>query len=175
MKVPMSDFDQTFPDLLTQLHEIDVDFDDDNIDYEPYQEFLSAEDNASWMQAWTGNKSLNGSEYRIFGQDGTGGYVAFWIVRKKKPLLDQPIVFFGSEGEIGVIAKDFYDYIWLLAGGFGPYEAVESKRHKPKVHAGFTKFAEKNAKDRKRTPKDIIAAAKAEFPKFEADIRALSK
>lgn len=175
MKVAMSDFDQTFPDLLTQLHEIDVDFDDDNIDFEPYQEFLSPEDNASWIQSWTGNKSLNGSEYRIFGQDGTGGYVAFWNVRKKKPLLEQPVVFFGSEGEIGIIAKDFYDYLWLLAGGFGPYEAVESKRHKPKVHVEFTKFAEKNAKDRKRTPKDIIAAAKAEFPKFEADIRALSK
>jgi hypothetical protein len=171
----MRDFDQTFPELLTELHEIDVDFDEDNIDFEPYQEFLSAEDNTEWIRAWTGNKSLNGSEYRIFGQDGTGGYVAFWMVRNNKPLLDQPIAFFGSEGELGLIAKDFQDYLWLLAGGFGPYEAVESKRHKPNVHAEFTKFAERHAKARKKKPQDVIAAAKAEFPTFEADIRKLCK
>lgn len=171
----MRDFDQTFPAVLAELHELDVDFEEDNIDFEPYQEFLCAEDNASWIRAWTGNKSLDAGEYRVFGQDGTGGYAAFWLVRKDKPILDQPIVFFGSEGELGVVATDFYDYLWLLASGFGPYEAVESKRHKPKVNAQFTKFAERHAKNRKRKPQEIIAAAKAEFPKFEADVRSLCK
>lgn len=171
----MADFDQTLPALLSELHELDIDFDEDNIDFEPYQEFLCAEDNTSWIQAWTGNKKLGGLEYRIFGQDGTGGYVAFWVVRKNKPILDQPVVFFGSEGELGIIAVDFYDYLWLLAAGYGPYEATQSKRHKPKANAGFTKFAEQHAKARKKTAQQIIAAAKAEFPTFESDIRALCK
>lgn len=171
----MKNFEQTFPELLSELHELDIDFDEDNIDFEPYQEFLGAEDNAEWIRAWTGNKKLDGAEYRIFGQDGTGGYAAFWLVRNKKSVLDQPVVFFGSEGELGIVASDFYDYLWLLAGGFGPYEAVESKRHKPKANAEFTKFAEKHAKNRQKKPQDIIAAAKAEFPQFVSDIRALCK
>ncbi len=171
----MHDFDQTFPDLLAELNELDVDFDEDNIDFEPYQEFLCAEDNATWIRSWTGNDSLNGSEYRVFGQDGTGGYAAFWLTRKDKPLLDQPVVFFGSEGELGMVARDFYDYLWLLAGGFGPYEAVESKRHKAKVNNAFHKFAETHAKPRKKKPQEVIVAAKAEFPKFVADIKALCK
>jgi hypothetical protein len=175
MNPAMRDFDQTFPDLLAELHELDVDFDEENIDFEPYQEFLCAEDNTSWIRSWTGNESLSGSEYRVFGQDGTGGYAAFWFARKDKPLLDQPVVFFGSEGELGMVATDFYDYLWLLAGGFGPYEAVESKRHKAKVNAEFTKFAERHAKNRKKKPQDVIAAVKAEFPKFVADFRALCK
>jgi len=171
----MRDFDQTFPALLAELHELDVDFDEDNIDFEPYQEFLCAEDNAAWIRSWTKNDSLNASEYRVFGQDGTGGYAAFWLVRKDKPLLDQPIVFFGSEGELGMVARDFYDYLWLLAGGYGPYEAVESKRHKAKVNSEFLRFAERNAKSRKKKPQEVVAAAKAEFPKFEADVRAVCK
>ena len=171
----MRDFDQKFPDLLAELNELDVDFDDDNIDFEPYQEFLCAEDNTAWIRAWTKNDTLDGSEYRVFGQDGTGGYAAFWLARKDKPLLDQPIVFFGSEGELGIIARDFYDYLWLLAGGFGPYEAVENKKHKAKVSAEFNRFAERHAKARKKKPQDVISAAKAEFPKFVADIKALCK
>ena len=171
----MRDFDQTFPSLLSELHELDVDFDEDNIDFEPYQEFLCADDNVAWIRSWTGNASLSGSEYRIFGQDGTGGYAAFWLVRKNKALLEQPIAFFGSEGEVGIVAKDFYDYLWLLAGGYGPYEAVESKRHKAKVNAAFTELAECHAKDRKKKPLEVVAAAKAEFPTFEADVRAVCK
>lgn len=171
----MSDFDQKFPTLLAELHELDIDYDEDEIDFEPYQEFLCAEDNESWIQSWTGNDELTGSEYRVFGQDGTGGYAAFWLVRKGKPILEQPIVFFGSEGELGVVAKDFYDYLWLLAGGYGPYEATEDHGHKAKVNPVFTKFAERHAKDRKRKPKEVIAAAQKEFATFEKDVRKLCK
>ncbi len=169
----MSDFDQKFPSLLAELHELDVDYEEDGIDFEPYQEFLCAEDNDTWMKAWTGNDSQSGADYRVFGQDGTGGYVAFWLVRKGKPILEQPIVFFGSEGELGIVARDFYDYLWLLAGGYGPYEAVEQRGHKARMNSTFMKFAERNAKERKRKPLEVVSAAKKEFPTFEKDIQAL--
>ncbi len=72
-------FDQTLPPLLAELHTIELDHaDGDGIDFEPYQEFQSADDNAAWIRAWTGNPELTGAEYRVFGQDGTGGYAAFW-------------------------------------------------------------------------------------------------
>jgi hypothetical protein len=167
-------FSVEFPPLLTRLHEVEFDYDDgDGIDFEPAQEFQSAEDNASWIQAWTGNKELTGSEYRIFGQDGTGGYAAFWLVREGKDLLEQPIVFFGSEGELGVVARNFDDYLWLLAGGQGPLEAVEGYERDPNEE--LTKFATKHAKGPKKTGAEVVEAARKEFPDFEKQIRALCK
>jgi len=172
----VTDFDQHFPPLLSSLHHIEVDYDDgDGIDFEPYQEFQSAEDNATWIQAWTGNGQLTAAEYRVFGQDGTGGYAAFWLVRPGRELLDQPIVFFGSEGELGVVASDFADYLWLLAGGFGPYEAVELDESERTPNPEFTEFALKHAPTRKKTPQEVIARARAEFPDFEKTIRDLCR
>jgi hypothetical protein len=172
----MSAFDTTFPKLLSDLHEIEIEYDEGNgMDFEPYQVFQSAEENASWLQAWTGNKTLTGEEYRVFGQDGTGGFAAFWLVRADKPMLEQPIVFFGSEGDVGVVANDFADYLWVLAGGVGPMEAVERVNPKRPANADFTAFAERHSKDRKKTVSEAISIARKAFPTFEADIRALCK
>ncbi len=100
----MREFEVTFPTLLMQLHQLEFDYDDgEGIDFEPYHEFQPAKDTADWIKAWTGNHELTAAEYRIFGQDGSGGYAAFWLVRDGKPILEQPIVFFGSEGEAGVV------------------------------------------------------------------------
>jgi hypothetical protein len=172
----MSAFEVTFPKLLSELHEIEIEYDeDDGIDFEPYQVFQTAEENADWLQAWTGNKTLTGEEYRVFGQDGTGGYAAFWLTRKGVSVPEQPIVFFGSEGDVGVVANDLLDYLWLLAGGVGPMEAVERVNPKRPANADFTAFAEKHAKARKKTPREVIDIARKAFPTFEADIRALCK
>jgi hypothetical protein len=173
----MSGFDVKFPKLLTQLHQLEFDYDDgEGIDFEPYQEFQSAEDNADWIQAWTGNKQLTASEYRIFGQDGTGGYAAFWLVRDGKPILEQPIVFFGSEGELGVVARDFYDYLWLLAEGVGPYEAVSyGADEEGDTNEELAAFAAEHAAAQKKSAAEVLAAAKKEFPDFEKDIRALCR
>lgn len=67
---------------------------------------------------------MDGVCFRVFGQDGTGGYAAFWLVREGRGLVEQPVVFLGSEGETGVIARDLADFLWLLAGGVGPWEAA---------------------------------------------------
>lgn len=171
----MSQFDQRFPELLTQLHHIEIDYADDGIDFEPFQEFFPASENAEWIQAWTGNDDLDGAEYRIFGQDGTGGYAAFWLVRDGAPLLEQPIVFFGSEGSKGVVASNFADYLWLLAAGIGPMEAVEYGAEESKPHAEFQRFAEKHANHAKKSPQQIIEGAQSEFPTFVSDIDALCR
>lgn len=170
----MNHFDQKFPPVLKELHKLEFDYaDGDGIDFEPYSEFLSAEENADWIKAWTGNKTLTGAEYRIFGQDGTGGLAAFWLVRDKKPLLEQPIVFFGSEGACGVVASNFSDYLWLLAENMGPCEAIENSHWEASPHSIFMAFATKHAKTPQKTPPEILAAAQKEFPTFEDDIQAL--
>ncbi len=96
-----------------------------SIDYEPYPEFDSAEETTGWLRSWTGDKELDGDALRVFGQDGTGGLAACWLVRPGRPLAEQPIVFFGSEGSNGVVAASLPEFLWLLAGGVGPMEAVE--------------------------------------------------
>lgn len=172
----MIDFDRTLPPVLAALHRIEFDDDDaDEVDFEAYSEFSSAKETRSWLRAWTGNQGLTGEEYRIFGQDGTGGYAAFWLTRPGVGLLEQPIVFFGSEGELAVIATDFADYLWLLAGGFGPLEAAMCPEEEREPNAAFTAFAREHASGREKSPQEVIRAARAAFPTFAADVRAMCR
>ena len=84
-------------------------------------------------------------------------------------------MFFGSEGEVGVVARDFTDYVWLLAGGVGPMEAVEGRTSGRQATPHLAAFAERHAPRQRRSVDEVLARAKAEFPKFEASIRALCK
>lgn len=161
------------PEVLRELLALEFDYAEGNgMDFEPYSAFLPEADTRSWIQAWTGNTELSGEEYLIFGQDGTGGYAAIWCTRVGKELLDQPIVFLGSEGEMGVVAQDFSSFLWLLAGGFGPLEAVMYPGEKREPDATFTEFAERHAGNARIQPDDVLANARREFPTFEADVRA---
>ena len=168
----MPGFDQTFPPLLSQLHAVDLDWDEAGMDFEPYEEFFPAEENRDWVRAWTGNQELDAAEYRIFGQDGTGGYVAFWLTRDGADLLEQPIVFFGSEGDVGVIAVSFADYLWLLADGLGPMEAVEYGAGDSKPVEPLVAFAQEHAPAAKKSAQAVLERAVAEFPKFKDDFMA---
>jgi len=166
--------DRVMPLLLRELSQIEFDYaDGDGIDFEPFDEFLSADETKNWIRAWTGNSSLDGTEYLIFGQDGSGGYAAFWCVRPDTELLEQPIVFFGSEGELGVVARDFSDYLWLLAGNLGPYEAIACPDDKRATHPEFAAFAGAHSTTPRKAPLEVTRRALAEFPQFEDDIRAL--
>ncbi|MDZ7937753.1 MAG: hypothetical protein U5M53_05500 [Rhodoferax sp.] len=163
-----------FPPLLTRLLKIECDYDDGNgIDFEPHSEFMAPAEAQRWFHAWTGNAVADASPYRIFGQDGTGGYVAFWLVRTGADVLQQPIVFFGSEGELGVVARDFLDYLWLLAGRYGPYEATAYPIEQRTPDAEFAAFAIAHAPDRRKSVAEVVAAAQEEFPSFVADVQKL--
>jgi hypothetical protein len=166
-------FDCTLPPKLALLHTLPVEYNHgDGIDFEPYDKFQSADDNASWIKAWTGNAIQTGVEYRVFGQDGSGGYAAFWLVRPVTDILLQPIVFFGSEGELGVVAVDFADYLWLLAHNTGPFEAV-AYGARDQRNAAFDAFASTHAMTAKKSGAEVLTRAKSDFPDFEKMIRAL--
>lgn len=168
--------DYAMPAVLSELLKLQFDYNGgDGYDFDPYAEFLSASDTRSWFRAWTGNASVEGSEYRVFGQDGTGGYAAFWLKYPERTLLDQPIVFLGSEGEVGVVASDFADFLWLLADGFGPLEAIEYPVSQRSPNATFTAFAEKHAAKAKKTADVVLARASRDYPNLKADIDALSE
>lgn len=165
--------DRTFPEALAALAGVEFPFDDDelgSIDYEPYPEFESAEETTAWLHAWTGNKDLDGGDFRVFGQDGTGGLVASWLVRPGRPLAEQPVAFFGSEGATGVVATNLGDFLWLLAGGVGPQEAVEFDSDSGVPHDELRAIAEAHSGSAPRTPAEVLAAARAEFPDFARDV-----
>jgi hypothetical protein len=100
--------DRALPELMAQLHQLPFDHARGaGIDFEPQDELTSAADTESWIRAWTGvnlgfSAKMARADSRRFG---------WWAIGR-------------SEGELGVVARDFADSLWLLAGGFGPYEAV---------------------------------------------------
>ncbi len=172
----MPDFDRALPPVLAEANALNYDYDEGNgVDFEPYNQFQSADENTSWIRAWTGNQELDGANYRIFGQDGTGGYAAFWLIREGQPLTDQPIVFFGSEGELGVVARHLGDYLWLLAGGFGPLEAITYPDSDYPPKAAFAELARRHAAEHEKPAREVIRLARAELPDFETTIRALCR
>lgn len=168
--------EQIFPEPLAKLNKLDFDYaDGDGIDFEPYPEFLSSEETASWFQAWTGNDAADGSSFRVFGQDGTGGYAAFWITQPDKDLLSQPIVFMGSEGETGVVASDFHAYLWLLASGIGPYEAVAYPDLDRAPNAQCLAFARENSSLEPMEAKAVLEQARTKYPDFANQIESLCR
>lgn len=170
----MSTWDTTFPPLLQKLHQLEFDY-DDGYDFEPYEAFFPAEENASWFKAWTGNASVDGSQFRVFGQDGTGGYAAFWLVHPNQPIEKQPVVFLGSEGEKGVVAIDLDEYLWLLADGVGPYEAVAYSGSEGKPNAQFTTFAKENSRVPALSAREVLAKANEAHPGFSEQIDVLCR
>lgn len=172
----MKTWDTAFPNALSELHQLEFDYaDGEGIDFEPFDAFLSADETLDWIKAWTGNKEANGEQLRVFGQDGTGGYAAFWLVGASRDILEQPIVFMGSEGDRGVVAANFSDYLWLLAGGIGPMEAVSFPGLDREPNSTFTEFAEEHTSGSQLSPTEIVAKANGAYPGFGAWVESICR
>ena len=168
-------FDRTLPPALAAANALTYDYDGgEGVDFEPYDAFQDADENRAWIRAWTGNAALDGDAYRVFGQDGTGGLAALWLVRAGEPLEAQPVVFVGSEGSIGVVARNVGDYLWLLAGGLGPLEAVEYPSERASA-ADKRAVAMAHAAGHEKPALEVLRLAREEFPDFEAGFRALCR
>jgi hypothetical protein len=164
----------TLPTVLVKLHELEFDYaDGEGMDFEPYQSFLSSEESADWLKAWTGNQTVDGSQFRVFGQDGTGGYAALWLTRSGTALEEQPVVFLGSEGGRGVIAANLDEYLWLLAAGIGPFEAVAYPGLDREPNPQFTEFARMNSRVAAMKAQTVLARANAAYPSFSQYIDSL--
>ncbi|MDT0379443.1 SMI1/KNR4 family protein [Streptomyces sp. DSM 42041] len=159
---------------------VPFDYDEgEGVDFEPFSAFLPAEETTDWLRAWTGNPDLRGDDFRVFGQDGTGGYAAFWLVRPHRSLGDQPVVFLGSEGETGVVARNLPDLLWLLADGLGPAEAATSYDRGDdralRPNRQLAAVAERFAGDSRRSAVRVVESASREFPDFDGTLRKLCR
>ncbi|MET8331410.1 SMI1/KNR4 family protein [Streptomyces sp. NPDC005181] len=170
--------DRQFPAALAPAMAVPFDYaGGEGVDFEPFAAFLSAEETTDWFRAWTGNGELSGEDFRVFGQDGSGGYAAFWLVRPNRALVDQPVVFLGSEGETGVVARDLGDFLWLLADGLGPWEAATSyeRDRVPRPSQELAAIAERFAPGRRRSAAAVIESAAEEFSGFDDTIMELCR
>ena len=170
--------DRQFPEALAAALALPFEYNSgDGVDFEPFPAFLSVEETTDWFRAWTGNAELSGDDFRVFGQDGSGGYAAFWLIRQHSPLVDQPVVFLGSEGETGVVACDLGAFLWLLAGGYGPWEAATSYEPDwtPSPNRELVTVAERFAAGRQQPGAAVIEQATREFPDFDDTIMALCR
>ncbi|MDC0672001.1 hypothetical protein [Nannocystis radixulma] len=129
---------------------------------------MLAEIEAGGPEAWTRNAEAE-HEFRVFAQDGSGGLVAFWLVHHDdgvaRPLAEQPVVFLGSEGEVGAVATDLADFLHLLAAGIGPYEVVEygateGEEPQPAIAKLAKKFFPKR---KKRDANTIVVEAQRDY------------
>ncbi|SHI73944.1 SMI1/KNR4 family protein [Streptomyces sp. 3214.6] len=168
--------DRRFPPALAEVAAAEFPYEDgEGFDFEPYDDFDSAEETTDWIRHWTGNHDLDGDAFRVFGQDGTGGLAALWCVRLGRPLTEQPVVFMGSEGEVGVVAGNLSDFLWLLADGFGPMEVVEIPDRDARPQPRLAELAARHATTPRRPARTVIAEAQREFPSFAEDIDALCR
>jgi hypothetical protein len=173
----VSAWDTSLPSPVRALHALEFDYaDGDGIDFEPYGAFLSSSETSNWFKAWTGNAEVDGAEFRVFGQDGSGGYAAFWLVAAGRDVLQQPVIFLGSEGEKGVVAVNYDEYLWLLAGGIGPYEAVAyANELNGQPNLSFKRFAQKHASIDELSPAQVVAKGNSAYPGFRTWIESLCR
>ncbi|MFX9004039.1 SMI1/KNR4 family protein, partial [Acinetobacter baumannii] len=73
----------------------------------------------------------------------------------------------GSEGEMGVVAKDFDDYLWLLSQNHGPFESIEYPEANTQINNDFLTFAKQNSKTNTRPVLEIINDAQNSYPNFK--------
>lgn len=180
-RVPMTpNEDRELPAALAAALAVRLDrIGEDGVDFEPFEGFLTADETTDWFRAWTGNPELTGDDFRVFGQDGTGGYAAFWLARPGGALVEQPVVFLGSEGETDVVARNLAAFLWLLADGFGPLEAATSYEPEPDrvphPDRELTAIAEDFALDHRAPAATVIAEAAREFPDFDDAVMSLCR
>lgn len=145
------------------------------IGFEFYDHFEEPAETAWWFRLWTRNPEADGRGFRFFGTTAAGDHAAFWLVHPDTPIHAQPVVFIGSEGDRGVIARDLGDLLWLFASGLGPAEAFLDPEAPAEPSGVFREIAERHAPGRRRPPAELVAAARAAHPRFPAYIDSLCR
>ncbi len=154
---------------MVELSRLDVNgLSGDAIDYESYEAFLTVDETRDWIRAWTGGNELSGTDFLIIGQDGTGGLAALWRVTPDMPLRERPVVFFGSEGELGVVASNLGDFLWLFAQGVGPMGAIAERAQAARSLPALVELARRYAPNSERPASHIIKDAQTRYSDFEA-------
>lgn len=74
--------------------------------------------------AWFGTDSDHKKFLSQFAQEGTGGLFCFWNEHGGDDFSASPIAYLGSEGEVGLAARNFDEFLSILSTGFILYSLV---------------------------------------------------
>lgn len=109
---------RTLPDKLAQMKK-------KKFHLEHLDGFEFQEADQETLDAWFNTKNGNQSKYLYsFAQDGTGGMFCLWSESGSNDLENGQVVYLSSEGDFGVLAANFDDFLSVLAGGLNLYDLV---------------------------------------------------
>ena len=148
-------YDYEAPQVIKELYELDYDTEDNCLDFEPYENFMSPEETASLLENWTGDKNYKGQEYRVFGRKASGCEYAIWLVKENVQLLEQPVVLLDSEGQAYTVATNYSDFLWVLI-------ALEDE-----VNSSVKDYVLKNTTTPQRDIEDILHEANEKYDFYE--------
>lgn len=155
---------EPLPHALQDLAKVDLLWDvKDGVDLELKDRLSTEAEAADDLRAWTGQAATGPVPFRFFGQDGTGSLYGFWLLRTEAPLGEQPVVFLGSEGELGVVSRDLPDFVVLLSRRVPAYEVVsKTEKFAERPMPGIRAVAERHFPQAlSRTTDAIVAEARA--------------
>lgn len=132
------------------------------------------------IKAWLGGLPSDGSRLIVFAQDGTGSLFCLWLRPEHDDVDRAPVVYLGSEGEVGVLARDPAAFLEFVASGltydghngefFDPLDSDDDEDFASEETARRAKVAayvrRQTGKTELRHPKQVRAEAEAAFPKF---------
>ena len=129
---------------------------------------LSA-DGMDALRAWFRDESAPYEQFLPFGSGASGDIYALWLAKQLAPE-HAPVVMFGSEGELEVLASDPEQFCRLLCLGYSEI-GLDDPTSKPTDFdetAPFRNFMlERYAFELPATAAPIVDAAKAAFPSFK--------
>ncbi len=74
-----------------------------------------------------------------------------------------------------LVARNLDDYLWILASGVGPYEAMSYPESEGTPNEEFVALATEHAPNARKPATELIRLANEAIPKFEETIRALCR
>jgi hypothetical protein len=169
------DEDRTLPAVLVQAHLLWLREFDHSPDLDPGDMFEGSAETTEWWREVTNNPAAGVAPFRVFGRESSGGFAAIWTQDLESSVETQPIVFLGSEGEIGVIARDLGDYLWLLGSGVGPVEAIFGLDRVPEPIPALVALAHEYRQAPARTAETVKDAAGALLPALTAFIESVCR
>lgn len=138
------------------------------------------------IQAWLGALPSDGTRFVVFAQDGTGSLYCVWLRPGHDDVDKAPVVYLGSEGELGVLGKDPAAFLEFVASGmsfdghggsfFDPIEDEDDEDYVAEVADRRARVAEyvmrRTGKAELRHPAAVRAEAEAAYPDLEQWIAA---
>jgi hypothetical protein len=133
------------------------------------------------IKAWLGALPKDGTRFIVFAQDGMGSLFCLWLRPGHKDVETAPVVYLGSEGELGVLGKDPAAFLEFVASGmtfdghggsfFDPLESEDDEELVAERTARRKKVAtwvkKQTGKKTLRQPDALRAEAEAAYPGLE--------